>query len=88
MNHFEALSAERGADSQQRIVRRCGNCIHFGELKGIRGTVVNQVCLAPVTTEPPPNGVTAAKYRFVYVTSVNGECELHTPNVADETRRE
>lgn len=76
----EQRADARGADSVQRLVRRCGNCIHFGELKGIRGTVVNQVCLAPVTSEPPPNGVTAAKYRFVYVTSSNGDCELYTPN--------
>lgn len=62
----------------QSTVRRCANCIHFGELRGIRGTTVNQVCLAPVTTEPPPDGTTAAKNRFVHVTSAGGECELHT----------
>jgi len=69
---------------EQRVLgnsdRHCDSCIHLGELKGIRGTVINHVCLAPVTSEPPPNGMTAAKHRFVYVTSLNEGCELHTPN--------
>ncbi len=56
----------------------CSSCIHFGELKSFGGKVKQTVCLAPITTEPPPNGVTAAKYRFVYETHPNGECELWT----------
>lgn len=67
-------------DFKKDSPRRCDGCIHFGELKGISGRVVNTVCLAPITTEPPPDSVTAAKHRFVYLTTVNGECELHTPN--------
>ena len=59
--------------------RCCASCLHFGELKGARGVVRQTVCLAPVTAEPPRNGTTAAKYRFVYETSANDECELWTP---------
>lgn len=61
-----------------KAVRCCGTCIHFGELKGVRGVVKQTVCLAPITTDPPPNGVTPAAHRFVYETTANGECELWT----------
>lgn len=61
-------------------IRCCSSCIHFGELRGVCGIVRQTVCLAPVTTEPPPNGTTAAKHRFVYETSAHSECELWTPN--------
>jgi hypothetical protein len=59
---------------------RCASCIHFGELRGVRGIVRSTVCLAPITTEPPPDGTTVAKHRFVYEASAHGECELWTPN--------
>lgn len=59
--------------------KSCATCIHFGQLKGVRGKVINTVCLAPVTTEPPPSGVVPAKHRFVYLTSASSECELYTP---------
>jgi len=58
--------------------QECRTCIHFGQLKGIRGKEINTVCLAPITTEPPPNGVTPAKNRFVYITSPGSICELYT----------
>ncbi len=61
-------------------VRRCGTCIHYGEIRIAAGKRDDMACLAPITTEPPPNGQTTAKYRFVYVAGdPNGLCELWTP---------
>jgi hypothetical protein len=36
------------------------------------------VCLAPITTEPPKDGMTKTKNAFVYIASPNGICELWT----------
>lgn len=55
--------------------KSCSSCIHFGKLLPAK----TSLCLAPITTEPPINGVTKAKNRFVYKTTVNGICELWTP---------
>lgn len=74
----EGLNKEKTSKSE-----RCANCIHFGQVKGYRGVVRQYVCLAPITTEPPANGVTAAKNRFVYKTSPSSVCELWTENILD-----
>ena len=69
-----------GIGSVDCHVRRCGNCIHYGEIRIAAGKRDGMVCLAPVTTEPPANGETPAKYRFVYVAGdPDGLCELWTP---------
>jgi hypothetical protein len=56
----------------------CSNCIHFGTLKGRAGVTLGHVCLAPITTEPPKDGVTRAKNPFVYEAEVDGLCEMWT----------
>lgn len=58
----------------------CANCIHFGTLKGRAGVTLGHVCMAPVTTEPPKDGVKRAKNPFVYEAEVDGCCEMWTLN--------
>lgn len=58
----------------------CTSCIHLGTLKGRAGVTLSHLCLAPITTSPPKDGVTRAKNPFVYEAYANGCCELHTPN--------
>jgi len=67
----------------------CSSCIHFGTLKGRDGDELGHVCLAPITTEPPKDGVTRAKNTFVYEASADGCCEMWTdelpiPAASDE----
>jgi hypothetical protein len=57
----------------------CQTCIHFGTLKGRAGVELGHVCLAPVTSQPPKDGVTRAKNPFVYEATAEGCCELYTP---------
>lgn len=61
-------------------MKNCSNCIHFGTRKGRAGSELGHVCLAPVTSEPPKDGVTRAKNPFVYEATAEGCCEMHTPN--------
>jgi len=56
----------------------CSTCLHFGILKGRDGVCLGHVFMAPITTEPPPDGVTRAEHPFVYQADVDGTCELWT----------
>jgi hypothetical protein len=58
----------------------CQTCIHFGTRKGHAGVELGHLCLAPVTSQPPKDGVTRAKNPFVYEATAEGCCEMHTPN--------
>ncbi len=56
----------------------CASCIHFGTLKGRAGVTLGHICMAPITTEPPKDGVTRAKNPFVYEAEADGCCEMWT----------
>jgi hypothetical protein len=67
-------------------MKNCANCIHFGTLKGHAGVELGHLCLAPVTTEPPKDGVTQAKNPFVYEATAEGCCEMWTPELPEQPR--
>lgn len=58
----------------------CATCIHLGELRSKKKEKNSPICLAPITTEPPKDGETKAKNGFVYRTTPNSSCEMHTPS--------
>ena len=65
----------------------CQICIHFGTLKGRAGVELGHVCLAPVTSQPPKDGVTRSKNPFVYEATAERCCEMHTSNDKDQATR-
>lgn len=59
------------------VEKTCGNCVHMGEILGIRGNRTGDVCLYPVHSAPSPDGRIAADRRVVHITSPVSYCEKH-----------